>query len=192
LVDGTLVGIQIIEECGYDLGDDACLFEEDTILRASLVAYDEFHCDLEASNQVNILVDQLARGMGEEECVGTHKENPIVSPVAEAQEKEERRPRGPINTVLEPVVDSPAIASESSSGSVVPVAKTLEPLQGLGSPNPAVSSKSVDLSKSSVPSKGVGRTATCLPRRKRTLSCPPGARASGLRHVGSMELRTVT
>jgi hypothetical protein len=187
LVDGTLVGIQIIEEWGYDLGDDPCLFEEDTVSRASLVANDEFHCDLEASNQVDMLVDQLAKGMGEEECVGTHKENPIVSPAAEAQEKEECRPRGPINTVLDPVVDSPAIASESSSGSDVPVAETLEPLQGLGSPDPAVSGKSVDLSKSFVPSKGVGRTSPCPPGRKRTLSCPRGARASVMSGPWSFE-----
>jgi hypothetical protein len=178
LVDGTLVGIQIIEEWGYDLGDDACLFERDTVSRASLVANDDFHGDLEASNLVDMLVDQLANGMGEEECVGTHKQNPIISPAAEAQKKEERRPRGPINIVLEPVVDSTTIASESSSSSVVRVAETLEPLQGLGSLDPAVSGKSVDLSKSYVPSKGVGRTALCPPGRKRTLSCPSGARAS--------------
>jgi hypothetical protein len=41
LVDGALVEVQIIEEWGYDLGDDACLLEDDTVSKASFVAYED-------------------------------------------------------------------------------------------------------------------------------------------------------
>jgi hypothetical protein len=49
LVDGSLVVVQIVEEWGYELGDDACLLEDDTVSNASPAA--EVRCDPEANNQ---------------------------------------------------------------------------------------------------------------------------------------------
>jgi hypothetical protein len=53
LVDGSLEVVQIIEEWGYELGDDACLLEDDSVSKASLDAADDYRFDPEASNQVD-------------------------------------------------------------------------------------------------------------------------------------------
>jgi hypothetical protein len=63
LVDGCLVEIQIIEEWGYDLGDDACLLKDDSVSKASLVADDDCRIDPEASNHVDMMVDHIAQGV---------------------------------------------------------------------------------------------------------------------------------
>jgi hypothetical protein len=66
LVDGTLVVVQIVEEWGYELGDDACLLEDDTVTKASHAAEDAFCADPEAINQVDMLIDQIAKGVSDE------------------------------------------------------------------------------------------------------------------------------
>jgi hypothetical protein len=45
LVDGSLVEVQIIEEWGYELGDDACLLEDDTVSKESLAGDEVYRCD---------------------------------------------------------------------------------------------------------------------------------------------------
>jgi hypothetical protein len=66
MVDGSLVVVQIVEEWGYELGDDACLLEDDTVSKASPAVEDVFHCDPEASNQVDMLIDQIAKRVSDE------------------------------------------------------------------------------------------------------------------------------
>ncbi|KAK2427387.1 heterogeneous nuclear ribonucleoprotein A0 [Trifolium repens] len=71
LVDGSLVEVQIIEEWGFDLGDDACLLEDDAASKASIDVDDESRGDPEASNQVDMLVDQLAKEVADANCHGS-------------------------------------------------------------------------------------------------------------------------
>ncbi|MCI10631.1 sulfate transporter, partial [Trifolium medium] len=56
LVDGVMVEIQIMEEWGYTLGDDACLFEDESEEEASHYDNAVEHGDKEASHQVDMLV----------------------------------------------------------------------------------------------------------------------------------------
>jgi hypothetical protein len=72
LVDGSLVEVQIIEEWGFDLGDDACLLEDDVASKVSINADDESRGDPEASNQVDMLVDQFAKEVADVKCNGSH------------------------------------------------------------------------------------------------------------------------
>jgi hypothetical protein len=72
LVDGSLVEVQIIEEWGFDLGDDACLLEDDATSKVSIDANDESRGDPEASNQVDMLVDQFAKEVADVKCNGSH------------------------------------------------------------------------------------------------------------------------
>jgi hypothetical protein len=64
LVDGVIVDVQVIEEWGYDLGDDACLLVDDRVSEASLHGDEEICCDPEASHQVDKLVEDYANGLG--------------------------------------------------------------------------------------------------------------------------------
>jgi hypothetical protein len=65
LVVGSLVEVQIIEEWGFDLGDDACLLEDDVASKASHPADNEYLGDPEASNQLDMFVDQFANGVSD-------------------------------------------------------------------------------------------------------------------------------
>jgi hypothetical protein len=78
LVDGSMVEVQIIEEWGFDLGDDACLREDDVGSKASPAADDNCWDDPEASNHVDVLVDELAKGVAD--VKGAH--DTVLEPVA--------------------------------------------------------------------------------------------------------------
>jgi hypothetical protein len=67
LVDGAIVDVHVIEEWGYDLGDDAFLLVDDRVTEASLQGDEELRCDPEASHQVDKLVEDYANGLGLED-----------------------------------------------------------------------------------------------------------------------------
>jgi hypothetical protein len=118
MVDGSLVVVQIVEEWGYELGDDACLLEDDTVSKASPAAEDVFHCDSEASDQVDMLIDQIAKGVSDE----THAQKDDTQSVkildgAQSSEVAGRPRDGQFKCVLEPVVTRPD-ASDSSTARV--------------------------------------------------------------------------
>jgi hypothetical protein len=177
MVDGSLVVVQIVEEWGYELGDDACLLEDDTVSKASPAAEDVFHCDSEASDQVDMLIDQIAKGVSDE----THAQKDDTQSVkildgAQSSEVAGRPRDGQFKCVLEPVVTRPD-ASDSSTARV------------------AVTEMSSD---STGPRQvgNVSRVPVCSPqmvkasmpqaRRQRTASCPPAGR-SGLSGPWSLE-----
>jgi hypothetical protein len=98
LVDGIIVDVQVIEEWGYDLGDDACLLMDDRVSEASLHGDEELRCDPEASHQVDKLVEDYANGLVLEDSVNprpTEKHDlpgpvlhPILAPSAESMDSE--------------------------------------------------------------------------------------------------------
>ncbi|MCI41513.1 DUF4283 domain protein, partial [Trifolium medium] len=67
LVDGALVEIKIVEEWGYAMGEDTCLFEEESELEASQSDYEEGHVDSEVCRNADMLVDKIADGLEEDE-----------------------------------------------------------------------------------------------------------------------------
>jgi hypothetical protein len=86
MVDGSLVVVQIVEEWGYELGDDACLLEDDNVSKASPAAEDDFCCDHEASNQVDMLIDQIAKGVPDATHSQDNDTQPVLEPVVLRQE----------------------------------------------------------------------------------------------------------
>ncbi|MCI50384.1 sulfate transporter, partial [Trifolium medium] len=69
LVDGSMVEVQIVEEWGYTLGDDACLFEEESESEASQSDNETRHGDPEASNNVDLLVEKIVDEMEKGESI---------------------------------------------------------------------------------------------------------------------------
>ncbi|MCI63414.1 DUF4283 domain protein, partial [Trifolium medium] len=62
MVDGTLVEVTIVEEWGYAMGEDTCLFEDESESEASHSEFEEGHVDPEARHNVNMLVEKFAEG----------------------------------------------------------------------------------------------------------------------------------
>ncbi|GAU23620.1 hypothetical protein TSUD_386090 [Trifolium subterraneum] len=67
LVDGTLTEIMIVEEWGYALGEDTCLFEDESEAEASQTDNEVEHDDPEGRRDVDMLVKKLADGLGKED-----------------------------------------------------------------------------------------------------------------------------
>jgi hypothetical protein len=59
LVDGAQVVIKIVEEWGYAMGEDTCLFEEESGSESSQADEDERQGDPEASHNVELLVEKF-------------------------------------------------------------------------------------------------------------------------------------
>ncbi|XP_045831281.1 uncharacterized protein LOC123922627 [Trifolium pratense] len=67
LVDGIQVEIKIAEEGGYTMGEDSCLFDEESESEESQADCGEDHVDPEVYRSVEILVDRFKEGLEEEE-----------------------------------------------------------------------------------------------------------------------------
>ncbi|MCI16992.1 DUF4283 domain protein, partial [Trifolium medium] len=65
LVDGILVEIKIVEEWGYAMGEDTCLFEDKSESEAASSDCEEGFADLEVRRNVDMLVDTIADGLEE-------------------------------------------------------------------------------------------------------------------------------
>ncbi|MCI40997.1 DUF4283 domain protein, partial [Trifolium medium] len=65
--------VKIVEEWGYALGEDTCLFEDDNASEASQSDHDEGHGDPEVRRNMDALVEQFAEGFEEEDDVGSQE-----------------------------------------------------------------------------------------------------------------------
>ncbi|MCI47195.1 DUF4283 domain protein, partial [Trifolium medium] len=68
-VDETLVEIKIMEEWGYALGEDTCLFEEESGSEESHSHHEEDHGDPDVRRNVDMVVEKIVEGLKEEDCV---------------------------------------------------------------------------------------------------------------------------
>ncbi|MCI34433.1 DUF4283 domain protein, partial [Trifolium medium] len=68
LVDGTLVEIKIVEEWGYAMGEDTCLFEEECESEASQSELGEGNADPKLRRNVDIMVEKIMDGLEKDEC----------------------------------------------------------------------------------------------------------------------------
>ncbi|GAU25958.1 hypothetical protein TSUD_373590 [Trifolium subterraneum] len=67
LVEGTLTKIKIVEEWGYALGEDTCLFEDESGTEVSQNDNEVEHDDPEGKRDVDMLVKKLVDGMEKED-----------------------------------------------------------------------------------------------------------------------------
>jgi hypothetical protein len=139
-IDGGLVGIKIVEEWGFNLGEDVCLSDEDEKSFASSPETEKFHDDIDTNNNVDVLVDKMAKEFAEvedenenvkgtsngavnlETTTSVEKHDPIVLSSA-----------GPDS----PKLASQVVAASSSTGKLVPNAESplsFNEINPLGSP----------------------------------------------------------
>ncbi|CAJ2667463.1 unnamed protein product [Trifolium pratense] len=67
LVNGTTVEIKIVEEWGYTLGEDSCLFEEESESEASQAECSEGLVDLEVQRNVDLLANKFKEDLENED-----------------------------------------------------------------------------------------------------------------------------
>lgn len=164
LVDGILVDIKIVEEWGYAMGEDTCLFEEEDDSETSRAGEDAAQDEPEIGRNVDLLV---------EKCVGV-EEGDIV--------KSQNGDRNPYN-------NASAIGDSEEKESwyeevVSPVLVRPEAHLPLSMENPGGSSRSsTDVSSPALVHHGsltgqlsggiAGTGARRQPRCSRATSCPP-------------------
>jgi hypothetical protein len=184
MVDGFLVDIQIIEEWGYELGDDACLLEDDLESKALHVAEDDCRCDPEESNEVDMLVDRLAEGVVAASQTQSEDRQSVKSLDRSLSKKSVGRlgDQGNFNTILEPVLVSPDTSAASSARSVDAGVPSLDRV----SPVCVGHRKSVEASMRPVLAPRAVKSGSPPVQCKRTSSCPPASR-SGLSGPWSLE-----
>jgi hypothetical protein len=73
LIDGVLVEVKIIEEWGLNLGEDACLFEDDDGSQSSHFDHADIQGDPEACNNVDTSVEKIMNELAKEEMDDLHK-----------------------------------------------------------------------------------------------------------------------
>ncbi|CAJ2667051.1 uncharacterized protein LOC123905098 [Trifolium pratense] len=69
LVDEIIVEIKIVEEWGYAMGEDSCLFDEGSEFEESQADYSEGQVDPEVNRSVDMLIDKFKEGLDEEDLV---------------------------------------------------------------------------------------------------------------------------
>ncbi|GAU10105.1 hypothetical protein TSUD_422320 [Trifolium subterraneum] len=98
-VDGALVEIKIVEEWGYAMGEDTCLFEEEIASEASQSDCEEGHVDPNVRRNVDMLIDNIAVGMEEVANEVVHGKSDVELPdkqlgntsgVGESEEEKEQ------------------------------------------------------------------------------------------------------
>ncbi|PNX75570.1 putative sulfate transporter, partial [Trifolium pratense] len=66
LVDGNQVEVKIVEEGGYTMGDDMCLFEEESESEAAQSDCGQGPIDPEVRHNVDLLVNNITKGLSDE------------------------------------------------------------------------------------------------------------------------------
>ncbi|GAU33269.1 hypothetical protein TSUD_279430 [Trifolium subterraneum] len=117
MVDGTLVTVKVVEEWGYALREDICLFEEERESVMSQPDLDVGHDDMDATWEVNNFVANFAGGL-EEEVINGSRATDLAS---DAQVEIEVRSAEDVvvmpNKSDQVVVSSPVLGSDYMPGS---------------------------------------------------------------------------
>jgi len=78
IVDGEMVEIKILEEWGFNLGDDVCLYDEDAKSDNSSQGNVDIHEEFEMDNNVEIMTDKIVKDLVEADD-GINKDTDGVS-----------------------------------------------------------------------------------------------------------------
>ncbi|MCI81217.1 hypothetical protein A2U01_0102490, partial [Trifolium medium] len=70
---------KVVEECGYTLGDDSCLFEDEKDSEASEPEYEEGYGDPDTRRHMDALVEKIAEDFNEAEGLGVQEKRPVSS-----------------------------------------------------------------------------------------------------------------
>ncbi|GAU19085.1 hypothetical protein TSUD_79070 [Trifolium subterraneum] len=193
LVDGFLTEIKIVEEWGYALGEDTCLFEEESESEASHTDNDMEHIDPDIRRDVDMVVGKLVDELAEEDdpvFQENHVEHNTVKQDKPRFAKEGTVEKEVHNDLLPSLsgnsveVDTSKYSIFQGDGRDVSINGSIRVPEAQGS---SFACKPVDGLKNTA---GVGRHEgpyTKSFRSKHTNSCPPGANHSVFSGPWSLE-----
>jgi hypothetical protein len=167
LVDGALVEIKIVEEWGYVMGEDTCLFAEEDESGSSQADEDVAKDVPEVGRNVDVLVDNLVNVEEDEEGVGVQRQSGDETPYNNASAAGDSKEQESWNDeVLSPALDQPEAQLELSVGN-----------QGGSTFSRISASSPMSASQGSLTCRlngGVDGTGVrSRPRCSRATSCPP-------------------
>ncbi|XP_039690367.1 uncharacterized protein [Medicago truncatula] len=174
LIDGVLVTVKVVEEWGFNIGDDACLYEEEE--NGSIEGQadpEDVHIDHEHEVNADFLVDKIVQDFFDSESNGRIFEDKVEKAVSKTvklkavggQSKVGRCSEALLEGDLQPLRLEPFV--DQLMGSASPECK----VDGHGSADVPVD-RSVDADE--CPSDGGSVTVRKL-RTRRMVSCPPRA-----------------
>ncbi|MCI75357.1 hypothetical protein A2U01_0096626, partial [Trifolium medium] len=73
-----MIEVKIVEEWGYTLGEDSCLFKDESDSEASEPDYDVEHGDPDVCRHVDALVEELAEFVEEDDDLGLQEQVPVT------------------------------------------------------------------------------------------------------------------
>jgi len=80
LIDGDMVKVKIIVEWGFNIGDDACLYEDGYGSNDAHSEHDDLQMDHGMDVNADLLVDKLVKDLVDFEAVVNHKEELAEAP----------------------------------------------------------------------------------------------------------------
>ncbi|GAU43941.1 hypothetical protein TSUD_284480 [Trifolium subterraneum] len=174
LVDGELIEVKVVEECGLDLGEDACLIDDELEVEAYHSYNEVAHYNPEASNNVDMFVDKITDelGVGKEKGDCEALRDKTSSQIDLRQAEFLSRAEGQVSVANQVVTQ----CEESTGERVNQASERGEqpyPLGNLNIVNPEKTSNPRSLD-------GGGRSGngTKEQPKERTKSCPPGVNRS--------------
>jgi hypothetical protein len=167
LVDGVQVEIKIVEEWGYAMGEDTCLFEEDNGSESSQADVDVGCDEPEARRNVDLLVENLVDVLEDENGVDAQGQcggkTPNMSANIPSWEEWEEAVLSPVSNWAE-AQQSPSVGSPGESRVQLLREDKLSQVQ-----------ETQDSPIIRIAAGNVGSGAGTSPRCTRATSCPPSA-----------------
>ncbi|MCH88915.1 DUF4283 domain protein, partial [Trifolium medium] len=187
MVDGNVLEIKIVEEWGYALGENTCLFEDESDSEASQSDHEEGHGDQEVRRNVETLVENFVEDMEEDDDCGSQdnfqlSNKRVVDEDRKGEEEVVVHTQDGDATVPVLVSDQPAGNEDRISG--VGDSHAMSGATG----SPSLCSMDTDL-RPPVGSGGKKGSSRSSGRRKRTKSCPPGAKRSMISEPWSLDCK---
>ncbi|KAK2377208.1 zinc finger BED domain-containing protein RICESLEEPER [Trifolium repens] len=175
LVDGVQVEIKIVEEWGYAMGEDTCLFEEDNGSEPSHADDDVGRAELESGRNVDLLVENFVDDV-EAENGGCGENTPTRSSGRPSCEEWDAEVLSPVSNRVEAQSPPPRVGTPGESSTQLSRKDDLSQVQ----------ETQVSPSKRNV-GGDVESGAETKARSTRATSCPPSAS----RHVGPGQMDQV-
>ncbi|XP_045798023.1 uncharacterized protein LOC123892263 [Trifolium pratense] len=166
MVDGLTVDINIVEEWGYAMGEDTCLFVDDSESEASHFDFEEGHIDLEERRNVDAVIESIAEGLERDVCEGFQGQNDAEMM---AMPKYNLNGEGEVGRKSVQATETSSPASGCVESSFCSPKETTD-FRRSGTPLLSDAQERLVNRNAKVESRGCDRTVL---RGKRTNSCPP-------------------
>lgn len=171
MVDGEVVEVKIVEEWGFNIGEDACLFEEREGSRSVQSNQEEMMEDVEHENEANIFVERILEDLrGKEDGADLKDEESIEGDIGSANVVKVSTQVEKLNISVD-LDDALIVASKECPSMSVNGDKRMESSEGSGLPiQPEVQASFAAIRQGT---KERCRASSCPPKAARSIASGP-------------------